>query len=500
MTKILLVDDEDFIRQGMRYTIPWEENDLEVTEASTGKEALDLALQLKPDIVLADIQMPVMSGLELARRLGILLPQTRVIILTAYGNTDNLINAIDVKVSAFLVKSADSKKILNTVLKVKKELDTEKSQSQKSNKIKGIYNENLILIKSTLVSRFLKNQISFSHFSRKMVELGVDLSRIPLGLAVIRCNSSDEKYVIGQFLQYFQNYGPLCFFIQNQMLVLLLDTSREVLDSETLDQLLPCLQPIVFGNFITIMNSIQSYEHLPMAYRILLQSLEHCFWNASMPYTLLTPQDQIFRETKIVPYTYERRIIQSIVANKQSEFTQTLDSYYDFMEENKVSRQIFLDSIIRLIVLIGSVQEEELDIIKLKELVEETETPKEILDLIRSLPLPSAHDISSHTQINLALSYIWEHYTEDLYLEDVAKEVFLSPGYLCRIFKGETGYSFKEYIHKLRIEKAQQLIRESDDKYYVIAEKVGYKNYKYFSSYFSKITGCSAKEYRIANL
>ena len=104
MTKILLVDDEDFIRQGMLYTIPWEENDLEVMEASTGQEALDLAIRIKPDIVLADIQMPVMSGLELARRLGTLLPETRVIILTAYGNTDNLINAIDVKVSAFLVK------------------------------------------------------------------------------------------------------------------------------------------------------------------------------------------------------------------------------------------------------------------------------------------------------------------------------------------------------------------------------------------------------------
>ncbi|HIU74738.1 MAG TPA: response regulator [Candidatus Pelethocola excrementipullorum] len=500
MTKILLVDDEDFIRQGMLYTIPWEENDLEVMEASTGQEALDLAIRIKPDIVLADIQMPVMSGLELARRLGTLLPETRVIILTAYGNTDNLINAIDVKVSAFLVKSADGKKILDTVLKVKKELDTEKSQNQKLNKIQGIYNENQVLIKSTLVSRFLKTQISFSHFSRKMEDLGVDLSHAPLGLAVIRCNSSDEKYVIGQFLQYFQDYSPICFFIQNQMPVLLLDTSQTPLDDGMLDHLLPSIQPVVFGNFIAVMNSIQSYEYLPMAYRILLQALEHCFWNDTTPYTLLTPRDQIFRETKIVPYTYEREIIQSIVARKQAEFSQALYDYYHFMKDNKVSRQIFLDSIIRLMVLISSVQEEELDIPKLKELVEETETPKEILDLVGSLTFPSTHDVSSHTQINLALAYIGEHFTEDLYLEDVAKEVYLSPGYLCRIFKSETGYSFKEYIHKLRIEKAQEMIRESDYKYYEIAEKVGYKNYKYFSSYFNKITGCSAKEYRIANL
>ena len=70
------------------------------------------------------------------------------------------------------------------------------------------------------------------------------------------------------------------------------------------------------------------------------------------------------------------------------------------------------------------------------------------------------------------------HFSGDLYLDDVAKAVFLSPGYLCRIFKSETGYSFKEYLHKLRIEKAQQLILDTDYKYYEIAEMVGYKNYK----------------------
>lgn len=123
MTKLLLVDDEDFIRQGMRYAIPWEDYDIEVTEASNGQEALDIALRIKPDIVLTDIQMPVMNGLELAKQLQTALPDTHVIILTAYGNTDNLIHAIDVKVSGFIVKSADSQKILDSVLKEQKELN-----------------------------------------------------------------------------------------------------------------------------------------------------------------------------------------------------------------------------------------------------------------------------------------------------------------------------------------------------------------------------------------
>ena len=81
--KILLVDDEDFIRKGMLYTIPWEDHDLEVTEAENGKEALDIALRIHPDIILTDISMPVMDGFELTRKINQLLPDTHVIILTA---------------------------------------------------------------------------------------------------------------------------------------------------------------------------------------------------------------------------------------------------------------------------------------------------------------------------------------------------------------------------------------------------------------------------------
>jgi len=78
MIKLLIVDDEDFIRQGMHYAIPWEDYDMEVAgEAGNGADALELALRLRPDIVLADIQMPLMNGLELARKLNELLPDNR---------------------------------------------------------------------------------------------------------------------------------------------------------------------------------------------------------------------------------------------------------------------------------------------------------------------------------------------------------------------------------------------------------------------------------------
>lgn len=166
--KILLVDDEDFIRKGMCYTIPWEDYDLEVSEASNGAEALDIALRTHPDIVLTDISMPVMDGFELTRRLNQALPDTKVLILTAYDTLDNLKEAIDVQVSGFLVKNANSQEILDTVLKLKGELEEDRIRQKKMNQVQEIFNENQMLIKSTLIYRFLKRKSPFHTFQRNV--------------------------------------------------------------------------------------------------------------------------------------------------------------------------------------------------------------------------------------------------------------------------------------------------------------------------------------------
>lgn len=493
--KILLVDDEDFIRKGMRYTIPWDEYDLEIAEAANGKEALDIALHTHPDIILTDISMPVMDGFELTRRINQILPDTRVIILTAYDNPDNLKVAIDVQVSAFLVKNADSQQILDTVLKLKAQIEEEQLHHHKLNQMQEIFNENQTLIKSTLIHRFLKNQISFSHFSKKCAELDMPLDHLPIALALIECNYNNEKYAIGQFLQHFRNYSPMCFFAENQTAVLILDTSRNTFTAEIMDQLLPYIQPLVFSNSICIMTDISSYSELPLAFQILQQTLSQCFWNIETPYTILTPTAQIITTEKITPYEQERNIMKAMLSGKTKELPDIFENYYTFMKEHRAMREDFLDSALRLIVFISSVRKDDINIDELNHLIHEAETPREVLDLLISLFLPAPSESNTASQLQDALDYMKQHFAEDLYLEDVAKIVYLSPGYFCRVFKKTTGYSFKEYLHYLRIEKAKELIEHTDYKYYEIAEIVGYKNYKYFSSYFSKIVGCSAREY-----
>lgn len=499
MIKLLIADDEDFIRHGMRYAIPWEENGMEVIgEAGNGEEALQLAVQHRPDIVLADIQMPLMDGLELARRLRELLPDTRVVILTAYGNTENLTSAIDVKVSAFLLKSADSQQILHTVLKVKKEVEANLAATSKVTQLKDIYEENRHLIKGTLLSRFLQNQISYSHFMKKAERIGLSLTGSSYALALIRTDSSDEKLVLGNLLQHFRKYRPFAFFIKDQHAIVILNTEDTLMNEDRMEDILPGILPVTFGNSIVILKDITSAEEFPLVYTVLNKALEHCFWNVKA-YTLLTPDAHFAPDETIQPYPYESRLISAILSRETAGIQQQLHMYYSYMEKHKCPRQLFLESVQRLVVLLDAISEETSDILKINALIDELETPREIMDLIASLALPAKSNSPSHSQIDPALHYIHEHYAEDIHLEDAAKAAYLSPGYLSRIFKSETGYSFKEYIHRLRIQKARELVCTTDLKYYEIAELVGYKDYKYFSAYFNKIAGCSAKEYRISH-
>ena len=94
------------------------------------------------------------------------------------------------------------------------------------------------------------------------------------------------------------------------------------------------------------------------------------------------------------------------------------------------------------------------------------------------------------------MKYMKEHYQRDISLSELAEVAGVSPNYLSRLFKEETGINFVDWLNKLRIEKAVQLMENSTMKIYEIAEKVGFSNYKYFSSIFKKITGHTPKQYQ----
>lgn len=498
MITLLIADDEAFIRQGIRTIIPWADHEIEVIgEASNGKEALNLSIRLKPDIVLADIQMPVMNGLELARQLNSLLPETRVIILSAYGNTENFTHAIEAKVSRFVLKNADSAAILNNVLEVKQEILNSRESYTNYLDLNNIYTENQFLIKSTLLSRYLSRQLSVRDFTAKAEKLGMDFSGPCYAMMLAECSASNDWLTINAFKKTFSRFRPFAFFITDYQLVLVLNCNPQEITAKLMDAVLPELKPYVQGNQLVVLNQIDSFMEFPIAFDSLNNCLDYCFWNTDDEYTLITPAYHLHGEAGARNLNqYEKAIISALLSGNMTSLDVAASHYYDYCREQLIPRSLFLESINRLMLLISAITSEETDIGQLTSYVLELETPAEIMEALTSLVKPKSSSRVQMPQVMEALSYIDQHYDQDLRLEDVAREICLSVGYLSRIFKQETGYSFKEWINRVRIEKAKELITTTDLKYYEIAERVGYKDYKYFAAYFNKFCGCSAKEFK----
>jgi two-component system response regulator YesN len=145
MIKLMLVDDEPLIRKGIRTTIDWERYDVDIVgEASNGKEALEKALQLQPHIVLTDIRMPIMDGLELSDQLHKQLPDTTVIIISGYEEFAYARQAIRLGVHDYLLKPVGAEELLTRIQSIKtkkiiKEAEKEIIHNEHSNvKYKGM--------------------------------------------------------------------------------------------------------------------------------------------------------------------------------------------------------------------------------------------------------------------------------------------------------------------------------------------------------------------------
>ncbi len=497
MLKILIADDEPFIRQGIRTTIPWEKYGMEIVgEASNGKSALKLAIQLLPDIVIADISMPVMTGLELAAQLGELLPDTRVIILTAHGTTDNYTGAFQSKVSRFVLKSANSSIILENVLEVKKEIEKDRRQNQSYQQLSNILSENQHLIESTLFSRLLRNRITPEAFLEKARKMEIPLMSSSYAMILAKCLSRDDWQTIIAFQNAFSAYHPFSFFVEGNLLLVLLNIEQKGVTEQELARILPEIKPYVLGNQLACMNYISEVDDFSISYHSLCNRLNDCFWNTDWEYSIITQAYTLPSKDGDDILNYEKAVISAALCHNTPQAEHALQHYYDYCKTHSLSQKDFWDSIKRLLLLLTSINSSDTDLEFLMSSIYEMECPQDILELVKSFLNSVPLTDSQKPQITAALNYISENYDKDLRLSDVSRRIFLSEGYLSRIFKAETGYSFTEWLHHVRIEKAKELIAHSDLKYYEIAEKVGYKDYKYFSAYFNKLCGCSAKEYK----
>lgn len=532
---VLVVDDEAVIREGIIRSIDWDQYGIKIVgEASNGKEALQIAQETRPDIVIADIRMPVMDGLELSKHLKELMPAVKLIILTGYGEFQYAKKAIEFKVSEFVLKPVGAEELVRIILNLKEEILDEKKRTEDGKSYELLLKENLPVIQGRLINRLINasyGAVEKEDLFKKAEALHMDLSGPRFQVFILAIDD------------YFFRVGNQYPEKRELILDAVLNIAREAMTSYTKGFI--CRDGM--GLFVGLINAGQhAFNSVAMCRQIQLLISRYLKISVSVGigneksdiFRVFESYEEAFHALRNRIYLGKNVVIHIRDVAKENEATGRvcLHSFSDEEEEllcclkliekdraNDLFDRLFERFIatkadynhiknVSLSLLFAAFKSMERMGVHIEERlelqldpfqeIEKYETAGDIKAWMKDI-FGKLIDIIENEKnekyksiVKIAIDYIMKHYNEPLSLTAIAGIVHVTPGYFSRVFKEETGESFLEWLNKYRIEKAKEFLTGIGIKTYEVAERVGFNDYKHFSYNFKKYAGCSLTEYK----
>lgn len=531
MIKMFIVDDESIIRTGIKNSIDWGSFDVEIAgEAKNGREALSKAIELNPDIVITDIRMPVMDGLELTQSLKEHVPNTKIIILSGYNDFEYAKKAIELGVCEYLLKPVGAEELVKLVLKLKDQIINESKKRDMEISAQLLFNENLPYIQSKFIDNLLKGE-------------NEDKKTILERAAILKTDLSGPKYQV--IIIDVDDYLLITEYYPEKDKDLLkysvLNIADEILSSN-------CNGSVFFSEFdyligiinvknetkaaiIDICKEIQFCitRYLKLSVTIGIGSVSECLDDISVSYNeaLISLRNKMYSgKSRIIhidmidkghsnpPLHFstedEKELLNSLRTMNIENVYKIIDKLFTGFIETKAGYNHIKSVCLRLIMLSASALEEiginvespfgedfqpDVEIKKYETIENIEEWLKSLFNSFINVMQENKNN-KYKSIVKFSIQYINEHYSEAFSLCDVASKVYVTPNYLSKVFKQETGENFVEWINQFRINKAKTLLTDIGSKTYEIAEKVGYNDYKHFSYNFKKYTGYTPKEFK----
>lgn len=493
--RLLIVDDEAATRKGLSCFFDWESIDCTVAAtACDGAEAIEIIKTTPVDIVITDIKMPVIDGLELARYIYENRPQIAVILLTGYAEFEYARTAIRYNVSSFLLKPTPKEEIVNAVKEAQQKIIVSKRHD-------SIAKSELAFLKDQFLQELTYGGAG-PDTDKRLAEFQIALDRYYI--AAFRLDSPPAELNQLKELIIRQKSNSFCFRYNNLILsVYFYEDLAPVLEN--------CQEIIRIPEHLYSMKvfvGVSGLHHGPAEFSTAtfeaIHTLSLTFYSPSSIAVFDQAGDRsdniLSAEDTLSLYELENDIRQRdfqsalLVANAlflklKSNFVNENDAknicshiyYLTFRVLAKSGRALppedFLTSIGRAA-----------DIFQLEDII------KRLLAFTREELTSSEREYSQYVQE--AITYIREHPAENLTLDDIARHTHMNSSYLSRIFKKECGCSVTEYITTIRMEKAKELLETTNLLTYEIAEKIGINEPSYFSMLFKKFAGLTPTEYR----
>lgn len=501
MIKALIAEDEHLEKKAIKFYLNnnYKEKIKIAAEVSNGEEAVLKALEHNVDLLLLDIKMPKLNGLEAAERLKAEKSDLEIIILTAHSEFDYAKRAIKIGVSDYLVKpyvESDFTEVLdNAIQKIetgKKELLEKNELTEKLKKITPILEKEIILniiynTKSSL-QKFMEHKklLGISGNNYCFITMNYD-NKAEIKNKLYKRAAKELEKMFGGVIAYNGMINSIFLLIDNNL--------EEKLNSKTYQE---------------FEKEIKNKADKKRTLEFVKSSIADDFKKISDIYNETRDNiKDIQLSINNYPYQSEKKIFAKIIDKNEKLAIKEFNQIYNYLlKEDKNNLEQIKSFLKRFLVFLNRRLMEYYD--KNKSFLEMQKIEKEI-NLIKKINILKIYfeniikklinNLSGDVKeekieiIEMVKEYIQKNYSKDINLEDLADYIAFSKYYLSKLFKEVEGINYKDYLIKVRMEEAKKRLRNGD-KIKVVACEVGYSDRNYFSRAFKKYTGISPGKFQ----
>ncbi|MBT2655220.1 response regulator transcription factor [Bacillus sp. ISL-18] len=492
--RVLIVDDEVLIRQGVKHYLNWEQEGFEVVgEASHGAEALEMIEVVNPHIIITDIAMPIMDGEELTRIVKERYPSIEVIVLSSYGDFDYVRSTFQSGVVDYILKpKLDAEGLLNVLKKAASRIPSLKSVDKPVDASPSI--EQII---TKLISGYQADydtaQLSTAFPNPRFCLLGVNLKS---GQAELP-DDVKKKMTTGLTEQSYS------FYFEKNIVVV---------NGDDFSRLIPFAKNLAeseAGLRFALTEEFADFSKIGAVYKEeLLLLLNYQFYFPEQ--LVLTKQDLPVLPPKLEKFNldwftseFKRQHFESAFDYLQEHVTVLSTCYTTDVYEYK---SFFGNIIFNILILLSNMEYDVKELEQAKytyfKAFEDAQSAVEAVEQLAEFIAEAKKAIHTsafqpeNDQIKKILDYLNDHYTEPLTLTGVAQYFHFNPSYLSSYFSTHHGEGFIEYLNRVRIEEATKLLIQGTARISEISGMVGYSDHSYFCKVFKKIKGLSPSQFR----
>ncbi len=510
MKKVMLVDDEIVIRENIRECIDWDKEGFQYCgDASDGEIALPMIEEWRPDILITDIKMPFMDGIELSTIVRQRLPDTKIIILSGHDEFNYARTALRIGVDEYILKPVSSADLISLLNSVSRKIDRERREKRKHvysyDKLLGDLCGGLITSDDAdIAAAALSLPLQSTYYSTVIWDMRCPAPSSPHHETAVR----DAEAIIEEIAK---THGDIWRYKRSrtETVWIVRGNKREEMASalERLQLLAETESSLPFAVSFGVGSIQERLEGIHTSFleaeedrnlRRLKTQNKNALWNAARETKSSSSLDRSkfldFLKIGTPPHSegFIREFSESL---RGIDWKSSLYGYYvlndltlETLQEAK--RVLRIPEVSES--MIGELQQQ---IMEIRDWEQSRAYLRALVDKFWIMRIEASNKYGD--MIDKAKEFMRERFAHDgLSLQDAADHVCVSSSHLSKVFSHETGQTFIEYLTQTRIRKAMELLQTTSEKTYEIAFQVGYNDSHYFSNLFKRITGMTPRDFR----